>query len=589
MKSFIKYTFASILGFILGGIILFFLFTSIVSGMFRSSLNQVIKIESNTILKVQLASSISDRESNNPIDNFNPLTMEVSSGIGLYQILSNLEKAALDENIDGIYLNPGFIRAGMATLEEIRDGLIKFKKSGKFIIAYSDFFTQKAYYLASVADEIYMNPEGVFDFKGLRAEIMFYKGALDKLGVDPQIIRYGKFKSAVEPYLRENMSSESRKQIQGYINTIWNNMLQGISEERDISIIELNKLADDITIKNAVKADEFGFVDEIKYEDQVLDYLKTKTISLNKEIKFISLSKYSQVPETKGKKEYTRDRIALIYASGTIGMGEGREGSIGSKRISRAIDKAMKNSNVKAIVFRVNSGGGDVLSSEIIWRQMQLAVKTKPLIVSMGDYAASGAYYISLPAKKIIAGENTLTGSIGVFGIYFTGKNLINDKLGIRVDGVQTNKNSGIGSLFRPFTEYERSVLQESVDDTYDTFLTRVSDGRNMKKEDVDKIGQGRVWTGKEAKEIGLIDEYGGILRAIELAAAEAGLDNYRLMELPGLKDPLSELLNSLGLFSKVRMPNMPVYDYIIPAISLQEIFELKGLQLRVPYKVHIY
>jgi len=434
-----------------------------------------------------------------------------------------------------------------------------------------------------------MNPEGIFDFKGLRAEITYYKGALDKFGIDPQIIRYGKFKSAVEPYLRENMSNESRKQIQIYINSIWNNILQGISEERGINITNLNSLADDLTIKNAYKASEHGFVDFLKYEDQVLDYLKTKTASSDDKLSLVSMKKYTQVPEIRINKEYTRDRIAVIYASGTIGLGEGKEGSIGSKRISRAIDQAVKNSNVKAIVFRVNSGGGDVLSSEIIWRKMDLASKTKPVIVSMGDYAASGGYYISVPAKKIIANKNTLTGSIGVFALYFSGEKLLNDKLGITVDGVQTNKNSGIGSLFRSFTEYERSVLQESVDETYNTFLTRVSLGRNMEEEEIDKIGQGRVWTGKDALELGLIDEFGGLSRAIELAANEAELLNFRLLELPRLKDPWSEILNSVGMFSKSKILDQNISNYISPAISLQEIFELKGKQFRIPYKIQIY
>jgi len=589
MKSFIKYTFASILGFLIGGIILLFLFMSIVTGMFRSRQNQEVKLDANTVLKIQLASNISDRKSANPMDNFNPLTMELTNSIGLNQILKNINKASIDENIIGIYLNPGFIRSGMASLEEIRNELIEFKKSGKFIVAYADLFSQKAYYLASVADEIYMNPEGIFDFKGIRAEITFYKGAMEKLGIDPQILRYGKFKSAVEPYLRENMSEESRKQIQIYINSIWNNMLEGISDDRNISINDLNELADNLTIKNANKAFEFGLVDKKIYEDEVKEILKSKTDNVEADIKLVSMTKYSRVPEIRKNKEYTRDRIAIIYASGTIGMGEGNETSIGAKRMSRAIDKAMNNSNVKSIVLRINSGGGDVLSSEIIWRKVDLASKAKPVIVSMGDYAASGAYYIASPARKIVSGKNTLTGSIGVFGLYFSGEELLNDKIGLSVDGVQTNKNSGIGSFFRSFTEYERSVLQESVDETYYTFLTRVSDGRDMKKAEVDKIGQGRVWIGQDARELGLVDEIGGLNKAIEIAASEAGLDNYRIIELPALKNPFSDIFKMLGKFSNIDVLNNKVFEYVMPEINLQELFELKGLQLRIPYKIRIY
>ncbi|MFC2132736.1 signal peptide peptidase SppA, partial [Bacteroidota bacterium] len=287
-------------------------------------------------------------------------------------------------------------------------------------------------------------------------------------------------------------------------------------------------------------------------------------------------------------KEFTRDRIAVVYASGTIGMGEGREGSIGAKRISRAIVKARRNSKVKAIVIRVNSGG-DVLSSEIIWREVLLASKSKPVIASMGDYAASGGYYILSPVSKIVAGKNTLTGSIGVFGVLFTTKKLMNNKLGITVDGVQTNKNSGTGSVFRPFTEYEKKVLQASVDDTYSTFLDRVAEGRNMNRDEVDKIGQGRIWTGEDAKKIGLIDEFGGLEKAISIAAEEAGIENYRLLELPALTDPFTALLNSIGSFSKLKQFKNPLFENFNPAETMEDLFELKGLQLRIPYKFEVY
>ena len=587
--KFLKYTLASIIGFIIGGLILFFLTIAIISGMLSSVQKEVVKVGPNTVLKVNLSSVIADRKSSNPIDNFNPLTMEITENIGVNQILKNLKKAAIDTNIDGIYLNLSFIRAGMANLDEIRDALKGFKKSGKYIIAYSDLFTQKAYYLASVADEVYMNPSGVFDFKGLRAEVMYYKAAFDKFGIEPQIIRHGKYKSAIEPYQRTDMSKESKEQLQTYINTIWNNILSGISEERDISIDDLNKYADELTVKNAEKALEHNFIDGIKYEDEVIRILKGKTAVIANEVKTISLSKYSSVPEIKENKEYTRDRIAVVYASGTIGMGEGREGSIGAKRISRAISKARRSSKVKAIVIRVNSGGGDVLSSEIIWREVKLASQSKPVIASMGDYAASGGYYILSPVKKIVAGKNTLTGSIGVFGVLFTTKKLMNNTIGITVDGVQTNKNSGTGSVFRPFTEYERKVMQSSVDDTYNTFLDRVADGRNMDRNEVDKIGQGRIWTGEDAKKIGLVDEIGGLEKAISIAAEEAGINNYRLLELPALTDPISALLNSFGNFTKAKHFKNPLFENFNPAQTMEELFELKGLQLRIPYRFEVY
>lgn len=588
MKNFFKYTFASILGFIIGGLILFFLLMTIVSGMIRSTQKEIIKIESNTVLKIRLASGIADRKSNNPLDNFNPLTLEISENIGLNEILNNLKKAGIDENIDGIYLNLGFVNSGMASLEEIRNGLIKFRETGKFIFAYSDIFTQKSYYLASVADKIYMNHAGIFEFKGLRAEIMFYKGAFDKFGIEPQIVRHGKFKSAIEPYQRKDMSAESKIQIQAYVNTIWNNMLEGISSERNIDKSLLNKYADDLSVRNATKALEYGFIDGIKYKDEVIKELKKKTGQSAEELKLVSMSKYIHTPEIRLNKEYTRDRIAVIYASGVIGLGEGREGTIGSEKLSRAIKKARINSRVKAIVLRVNSGGGDVLSTEIIWREVLLASKAKPVIASMGDYAASGGYYILAPVSKIVAGKNTVTGSIGVFGVFFTAQHLMNDNLGLTVDGVQTNENSGIGSLFRPLTEYEKSILQSSVEETYDIFLNRVAEGRNMEKEEVDKIGQGRVWIGRDAKKIGLIDEFGGLDDAISIAAEEAGITNYRIMELPRIKDPLASILENLGGLAKIRLLQSPIPENFDLRKTFEELFEQKGTQLRIPYELQI-
>ena len=588
MKSFFKYLLASVLGVLLAGILMFLIIIGGIGAMV-SSQDQAVKIKSNTVLHVELNQLIMDRSNNNPMESFDFTSFRPSPQLGLNDILKNIKKAKSDPNIDGIYLDLTFIQAGIATIEEIRNALIDFKESGKFIISYSDTYTQPTYYLASVADKIYLNPEGLLIFVGLRSEIMFYKDALKKLGVEPQIIRHGKFKSYVEPYIYNKMSDENRQQIMAYMGSIWNHMLEGISKEREISIKKLNELADNLTLRKAELAVKNGLIDGVKYKDEVLAELAELTNKTDdKKIEHISLAKYTKVPDKK-RKSLGKNKIAVVYASGTVIMGEGGEGTIGSDRISRAIRKARKDSSVKAIVFRVNSGGGSALASEVIWREIKLAQEVKPVIASLGDVAASGGYYIVAPAQKIIASPNSITGSIGVFGLFFTGKELLNDKLGIHVDVAKTNNFSDIGSFTRPFTAEEREVFQFMVEDFYDTFITKVGEGRNMAKEEVDAIGQGRVWSGANAIDIGLIDGFGGLEDAIELAAEAANLETYRIVDYPKLKDPFQQLLEDLQGNVKTSILKQELgaeYKYYE---SLKNITEQQGLQARIPYEIDIY
>ncbi|MCK5168994.1 MAG: signal peptide peptidase SppA [Bacteroidales bacterium] len=588
MKSFFKYLLATMLGIILSSILLFFIIIGGIGAMV-SSQDQPVKIKPNTVLHVELNQSIMDRSNNNPMESFDFTSFRPSPQLGLNDILKNIKKAKSDPNIDGIYLDLTFIQAGIATIEEIRNALIDFKESGKFILSWRDTYTQPTYYLASVADEIYLNPEGLLIFVGLRSEIMFYKDALKKWGVEPQIIRHGKFKSYVEPYMHNKMSDENRQQIMAYMGSIWNHMLKGISKEREISIKKLNELADNLTLRKAELAVTNGLIDGIRYKDEVLAELAELTNKTDdKKIEHISLTKYTKVPDKK-RKSLEKNKIAVVYASGNMIMGEGGEGTIGSDRISRAIRKARKDSSVKAIVLRVNSGGGSALSSEVIWREVQLAQKTKPVIASLGDVAASGGYYIVAPAQKIIASPNSITGSIGVFGLFFTGKELLNDKLGIHVDVAKTNNFSDIGSFTRPFKAEEREVFQFMVEDFYNTFITKVGEGRNMAKEDIDEIGQGRVWSGINAIENGLIDGFGGLEKAIELAAEAANLETYRVVDYPKLKDPFQQFFEELQGNVKTSILKKELGTEYKYYKNLRDVTNQQGIQARMPYKIDIY
>lgn len=588
MKGFFKYLLASVLGVILAMILFFFISMGILSAIV-SSQDQVVKIEKNTILHLTLDQIITDRSNKNPMESFDFTSFKPTVQLGLNDILENIKKAKVDENISGIYLDLTVIPTGIATIEEIRNALLDFKASGKFIISYADTYTQPSYYLATTADKVYLNPEGILMFVGLRSEMLFFKEALEKLGIEMQIIRHGKFKSAMEPFMYTKMSDENREQIMTYMGAIWNQVLKGISETRNISVDELNRIANNLLLKNPEAALEYKFVDGLKYKDELLEELRERTGQKDiSKIKSIDLGKYSNVPK-KDRKALEKEKIAIVYASGNVIMGEGAEGTIGSDRISKAIREARKDSSVKAIVFRVNSGGGSALASEVIWREIKLAQEVKPVIASLGDVAASGGYYIVCPAQTIVASPNTITGSIGVFGALPNGKELMNKKLGIHVDVAKTNTYADMGSFFRPLTAQEKDAIQFEIEEIYSTFITHVAEGRGMTKEKVDEIGQGRVWSGTNAMEIGLIDEFGGLDKAIELAAKAANLEKYRLVELPKLKDPFEQILEDLKGNAKVSILKNELGDEYKYYEALQNIKSMRGVQARMPFEIEIY
>ena len=588
MKSFFKYLLASVLGVMIAGFLMFIITIVGITAMV-SSQDEVVKIEPNTFLHMELSQPIMDRSNDNPFETINFSDFSPTAQLGLDDIINNLKKAKDDENIKGIYLDFTVIPAGIATVEEIRNALLDFKESGKFIIAYADVYTQPSYYLASIADKVYLNPEGLLTFVGLRSEIMFFKEALEKIGIEPQIIRHGKFKSAVEPFMYTKMSEENRLQIMTFMGSIWDHILNGISAERNISLKDLNALADNMTIKDAQSTLDNGLIDGLKYKDEILDELAELTEQKDsKKLKSISIAKYTKVPDKKRKK-LEKNKIAVVYASGTVIMGEGQEGTIGSDRISRAIRKARKDSSIKAIVFRVNSGGGSALASEVIWREIKLAQEVKPVIASLGDVAASGGYYIVAPAQKIIASPNTITGSIGVFGVLPNGKKLLNEKLGIHVDVAKTNNYADMGTFSRPLTAQEKEIIQYSVEDIYSTFVDHVAKGRNMTYEEVDEIGQGRVWSGSNAIEIGLIDGFGGLDDAIKLAAEAANIETYRTVDLPKLEDPFQMFMKELQGNVRVSILKNELGDQYKYYENLKSITNQQGIQARMPFELEIY
>jgi protease-4 len=589
MGQFFKFMFASALGLILGIIILFAILLGI--GASLGSKGEV-KVEDNSVLHVKLDEEIKERGINNPFD-IDPSTFKPKGGQGLNDILASIENAAADEKIKGIYLDVSSIPAGMATVEEIRNALLKFKESGKWIVSYSEVYTQKAYYVASVADEILLNPEGLVEWRGLGSQVIFLKNMFEKLELEPQIIRYGKFKSAIEPLMLDKMSDPNRLQTMTYMDAIWDKMVEGVAATRGKSTAELDAMAQNASIQKAEHALEFGLVDGLKYKDEVLANLRER-LALKEEkdkINFIALGSYKDAPKAKKGDDdasSSRDRVAIIYAVGSIDTGEGDDESIGSETISKEIRAARLDDKVKAIVLRVNSGGGSALASDVIWRETVLAKQAKPFVVSFGDVAASGGYYIACAADTIVAQPNTITGSIGVFGVLFNAQQMLKNKLGITVDTVKTNRFADLGGPLRPLTAIEREIIQNSVNDIYFDFIGKVAQGRGMTTAEVDSIGQGRVWSGKDALRIGLVDVLGGIDDAVKIAANMAGLEDYRVTELPEAKDPMEQMMKQLSGGGEEALLKARLGNYYTYMKEIETMMNMKGVQARLPFMIHI-
>ncbi len=588
MRQFFKIFFASLLAFVLGVIVVFFLIIAIISAMISGAGESKVTMTDNSVLMISLSDDVKERTSNNPLSNFNIGNMSAHNQAGMNDILKCIKKAADDSRIEGIYIDASSMQAGMAQTEEIRNAIIKFKKSKKFVYAYADEYSQNAYYLATAADKIYVNPQGAVELHGLMTQLMFFKGTFDKLEIEPILIRHGKYKSAGETFVMDHMSEENRKQVASFVDDIWNNIKTEIAASRGLSPEEVENISDSLKVRSASDALKFHLVDKVAYYDQFIKDVN-KISGTNDDVKLntITLGKYKDVPAPT-KEKFTTDRIAVIYASGEIHSGEGDDETIGSDRIAQAIRKARLDKNVKAIVLRVNSPGGSALASEVIWREATLAGSSKPLVVSMSDLAASGGYYISCGAKKIFAQPNTITGSIGVFGLMFNAQNMLKNKLGITTDGYKTGLYTDLGLPTRPMTKAEEFIIQQSVDSVYDVFTQRVSEGRSIAKTDVDSLGQGRVWSGSSAIANNLVDTLGGLDDAVAYAAKLARIDNYRIKELPEQKEAFEQIVEDLSGEASVWYEKKQLGEEAKYLKALRKALKSSGVQTRMDFDIEL-
>lgn len=586
MKTFLKMLLATILG--LG---IFFFLGFIVLASLVSLADKDVEIADKSILKIDLNNVIYERTQDNPFAAFNPISGVMEMPLGLNEVLASLETAADDDKIIGVYIKGGVPVTGHATATEIRTAVEDFRQSGKFVYAYSEIMTQKGYFLVSGADSIFMNPEGFFEWAGLSSSVTYLQNAMNKLGLEPVVLRpaTNKFKSAVEPFLRQDMSSENQMQLSELLHNIWDDYRSTVANNRNLDATQLNTLADSLALSSPKAAFEAGLLDGVIYEDVIMERLmKLSDADKVEDIPFVSVKKYSTEARI-GKKEYSSEKIALVIAQGDIQSGSSGEYSIGSKRISDAIRKARNNENVKAIVLRINSPGGSALASEVIWREVQLARQQKPVIASFGDVAASGGYYIGCVADTIVAQPTTITGSIGVFGLFFTAEELMNEKLGINIETVTTNKYADLGTIDRNLTAGERRILMKQVNDIYETFINRVSEGRNIPAEQVKELAGGRVYSGTEALELGLVDVMGGIDEALAIAAQAAGLEEgYRVVEYPELKDPFMQLLEQLGGDYESKLLEKKLGKYAEYIELLEKAQKMEGIQARMAYDLQI-
>jgi protease IV len=589
MKNFLKYVFATVVGVIISSLLLLIVLLAGLSAMIASG-DKPVSISDNSILVLKAGVTISDRGNQNPLAGIDILNMTLTPAAGLNEILQNIEKASSDNKVKGILIENGLLPSGWATTGEIRNALLKFREGGKFVISYSDYvLTQECYYLSTAADKIYINPSSTVDFKGLSSEVMFYKKALDKIGVEVQVVRHGKFKGAVEPYILDKLSDENKAQIKDYAGSIWTSVIDDISKSRGLTSEQLNLLADNLEGNLASKALSSKLVDGLIFRDQLIDTLKILSgINTGKDLNLVSMTKYTKVLDPK-KVISVKNRIAVIYAEGNIVMGKGNESNIGGNFYADVIRKERLDTSVKAIVMRVNSPGGSAIASDIIWRELDLAAKIKPLVISMGNYAASGGYFISAPGTKIYADPTSISGSIGVFGLVPNAGKLLEQKLGLTTEVVSTNKNSDFPSIVRPMNSYEKEVMQMSVEDTYKDFVGKVASGRKMTPGSVDSIGQGRVWSGTRAIKIGLVDEIGGLKDAIKGAATLAGIEAYSIRELPVLEDPYTRIISQLSGDIKMSILKKELGESVRYFNIVQDIKDLSGIQARLPYLIEIH
>jgi protease IV len=582
MLQFFKYVLATIVGLLVFMVIGFLIFFGIAASLGSSA--DKTTVEANSVLKMDLNTSIQEISVENPFAGFSG----GNEATGLMDIKEALANAKLDPNIKGIYIHSEYPMAGWATIEEIRESLLDFKQSKKFIYAYGEVMTEKAYYIASVADKIYLNPAGGMEWNGISAEYSFYKGALDKLNVKPVIFRVGEYKSFVEPFIRENMSDANKLQSSVLVNSLFDHALSKIAASRGLSVATLKNAADSLSIDSSQDALTYKLITNVGYYDEVETALKNQLkLKADDAISFVSLGKYSKADKLV-KEGDIKNKIAVIVAEGDIMSGKSDDGTVGSETVVAQLAKARKDAKVKAVVLRINSPGGSALASDVMWREIELLKKEKPIVASMSDVAASGGYYMAMDCNKIVAQPNTITGSIGVFGLLFNTSGLLKDKLGVTFDRVNTNAHADAPSVTREMTDFEIGKLQRGVEKTYDLFTQKAAKGRKMSVEKLRSLASGRVWSGIDAKNNGLIDELGGIDKAIEIAAAEAKLKpgGYRLRMMNEKKNVIEEFMKKLTGDTEARAITAQLGSFAPYFKTFQRLQNTEGVQARMPFEV---
>lgn len=591
--KFVNVFLASLLAFVAGTVVLFVLWIALVLGMVGSMSGSAPVVEEQSILKIDLSEMITDAPSTDPMAGLDLMTMQATPQLSLYSALRAIDAAAGDERIKGIYLRMNGAGATMETavMEELRETLVQFKESGKFILSYNESYSQGSYYLATAADKIYLQPEGSMEWSGLASNLIFFKGLIDKLGLDIEIFRPTacRYKSAVEPYFMTRMSDENRAQMQALVDSTWKTLTENISKARGISVEELNRLADELEVMLPMEAVEHKLIDGVCYEDQMEEQFLAQGVEADKEgnLRFVSLGDYvAQVgPDLD---HLTSPEVALVYAQGEIVDGEGSGAQIFGNSLAAKLREVREDENVKAVVLRVNSPGGSALASDVIWREMELLKAQKPVIVSMGAYAASGGYYISAPADAILSDRMTLTGSIGVFGMFMNPTKALQKNLGITMDGVKTNRSAGMGQR-EPLTAAERRAVMRGVDKVYERFTGLVSEGRNLPIEKVLEIAGGRVWSGSDALEIGLVDGLGGLKMALALAAEKADLgEDFQVVEKTEVPTGFAAVMSALSAKVKAEVTRTELEMVMEEYQHVKEALQQQGIVMYSPYRLEL-
>lgn len=581
MRTFLKVVLGCLVALFLFVVFWVFLFSALVA-----SADEKITVADNSVLYLKLDGPIKERTPDSPFD-----PSEIFGGpspISLVGMMESIQHAKEDDNIKGIYIEPGLFTGGYGHMKEIRDALIDFKESGKFVVAYSELFTEGSYYLCSAADEVYIMPEGFFEFNGLSSEVTFIKGTLEKLKVKPEIFRVGEYKGAVEMFLRDDLSAENREQIESYLNSLYDTYLKEVSASRGIDLNELRTISDSMLVRDNKDAVDMKLLTAQAYSSEVSNIIKSKAgIDEDDELELIEFDDYRSSFKLKGD---FGTRIAVIVADGDIVSGESSENMVGSFTIAEELRKARENDRVKAVVLRINSPGGSALASDVMWNEVRLTAEQKPVIASMSNVAASGGYYMAMAADTILAQPNTITGSIGIFLLRFNAEGLLNEHLGVTTDVVNTGKYSDILTMSRPLSEGEREIIQKQVNQGYETFITKAAKGRNMNIERMKSLAGGRVWSGTEALERGLVDKLGGLQDAIATAANSAGLEegDYSVRYYPEEKDFFEKLSEGFNSKAEQRIAEDQLGEYYQYLKLMNKLNSYQGMQARMPFEMRI-